>query len=537
VTPLAPRASAPPLPPPTGARSSAPPSLHDLPAFPLDEIEPDDVEEDEEDVAANHRSASDPVELPMKHGLGSKMVDSVRDVGESLRPFAERAKQRIGPLAGRAKGRLSPLAGRTKHWLTDRVAPKLEEGFAYVKANPKDPKVLLGLGGGALLILLLLIAVAAATGSKEPAAKETTEATEPKSSLAPAASVGAAKGVTSAVAVESRPASNAACRLTKEASRLAGKASKDVPLEIAVSSTGERARVGFATDAGSAQGLAVDLATLKVTQEFSAPTKGKVRAVVPLGAEGRSTYVVNGDGPGDKMHAWRTLSSQSLLVIGWAAGAISVGSQATDTPVAVWPLEGDDPPDAIRVASAGDLGQAVVFRRQGQIFGGMIDRDQKPRGDLVRIAGAGAPSGATVGTPVVATNPHAVAVAFADRASSSEPWGVRIGSVPLGSMPTQTRAFAVPSGGPGGAAIAPALAGLPDGRWLLVWTEGGGGDHDVRAQTLDAELRPKGAPFAVSHESNAGQGAVALAAGQGLVAYLTLTDQGYELWGAAVDCR
>jgi hypothetical protein len=133
---------------------------------------------------------------------------------------------------------------------------------------------------------------------------------------------------------------------------------------------------------------------------------------------------------------------------------------------------------------------------------------------------------------------QAVAVAFADRASSSEPWGLRIGTAPLGSLPTRTSAFAIPAGGPGGAAIAPAIAGLADGRWLLVWTEGSGGDHDVRAQTLDPELKPIGAPFAISHEGgNAGQGAVALSSGRGAIAYLALTGQGYEVWGAAVDCR
>src|SRR5262249_12586224 len=117
-------------------------------------------------------------------------------------------------------------------------------------------------------------------------------------------------------------------------------------------------------------------------------------------------------------------------------------------------------------------------------------------------------------------------------------WGIRIGSSSLGLFPAQTRALGVPPGGPGGAAIAPALAGLADGRFLLVWTEGGGGAHDVRAPTPDAELGPSGAPVTGSHgSSNAGQGAVALSGGQGMVAYLALTDQGYELWGAAVDCR
>jgi len=456
--------------------------------------------------------------------MGSKRADGLRAALDSLKPFAERAKKEIGPLAGRAKD-------NAKGWLTTKVVPRIREGFAYVKANPKDPKVLLSLGGAALLVLVLLIAVAAASGSKSPSGETDAKA-------AAQANESATKAGETA-AVENRAAHpRVACRLTKQAARLAGKASKDVPLEIAVNAAGDRARLGFATDAGVAQGLSIDLGSLKASQEFSSPARGKIRAVVPLGAEGKGTFVVNGDDAGDKVRAWRTLSSDSPIVIGWADGAIAVASKPTDAPVSVWPLEGDEPPDAIRVAGAGDVGQVVVFRRRGEIMGGIIDRDQKPRGSVVKIAGAGGPAGSPVGAPTVATNGRAVAVAFADRSSASEPWGVRVGTAKLGSMPAQTSGLAIPSGGPGGAAIAPALAGLGDGRWLIAWTEGSGGDHDVRAATLDADLRPVGAPFTVSHSgSNAGQGAVALSAGQGMVAYLTLTDQGYEVWGAGVDCR
>jgi hypothetical protein len=60
----------------------------------------------------------------------------------------------------------------------------------------------------------------------------------------------------------------------------------------------------------------------------------------------------------------------------------------------------------------------------------------------------------------------------------------------------------------------------------------------VRGMTLGADLAPVGAALTVSREgSNAGQGAVALRAGRGLVAYLSLTEEGYEAWGTSVDCR
>jgi GYF domain 2 len=511
-------------PPPVVASLEAhTPSVHDLPAFPLDEIEPDDIEEDDGDA----------VELPLKHGIGSKMIDGIRV-----------AKSSIVPLAGKAKDRISPVAGRTKEWFSTKVGPRVEQGFAYVKANPKDPKVLIGLGGAALLVLLLVVGIAVATGGKKDASADASETSQDsdskpkaKSNESTAVAPTAGKAVEPA-AVETRTARGGACKLTKEAVRLAGKASKEVPLEVAVNAAGDRARIGFATEAGAAQGLAVDLGTLKAVQEFSAPAKGKPRVVLPLGAEGKANFVVNADAPGDKVRAWRTLSNESLSVIGWADGAVAVASKSTDAPTSIWPLDGDDAPDAFRVASAGDMGQVVAFRRKGEIFGGTIDRDQKPRGNAVKVAGAGAPAGSQVGAPSVATNGHAVAITFADRAASSDPWGVRIGSANLGLFPTQTRGLAVPPGGPGGAAIAPAIAGLSDGRWMLVWTEGSGGDHDVRAETLDAELRPVGTPVTVSHgSSNAGQGAVALSGGLGMVAYLALTDQGYEVWGAAVDCR
>jgi hypothetical protein len=170
-------------------------------------------------------------------------------------------------------------------------------------------------------------------------------------------------------------------------------------------------------------------------------------------------------------------------------------------------------------------------------LGGIVDKQGKAKGSVVAIAGAGAPSGSPIGAPTLAASGSSIAVAFADRASNGDPWGIWIGAA-SGAIPAKTSPFAVPAGGPGRGAIAPALSALSDGRWLLVWTEGGGGDHDVRAQTLDKELKPTGPAFAVSHSgSNAGQAAVALSGGQGMIAYLALTNQGYELWGAAVDCR
>jgi hypothetical protein len=461
----------------------------DLPAFPLDEIDPDDE-----------------------------------------RPF--RPSQGAGP-ATSPSGHPATLDAQDQ-----KSDGSLRGVLAYIRANPKDPKLMVALGGGALLVVGLLGGFAAMSGAKSKGNDETSRpsigAADPASSAnaASSAALAAQSAQTSAKA-----AAATACHATGAPARRAEKASKDVPLELLVTSSGERVRLGFATSANAAQGVSVDLASLQVTPEFAKPPRDRLRAVIPFG-EDAPEFVAQLEGHADKLKAWRTISVDPTTVIGWSGSALAVADKANRASTQLWALEGADPIDVIRAAHTSDHGHAIVFRRHGAIHAGMIGSDRAAVGELTRIAGAGAPPGSPIGTPTIAVNGQSVAVAFADRASSDEPWSLRIGSAPLGSFPSTTTQFTVPPGGPGGAALAPALSGLPDGRWFLVWTEGSGGAHDVRGVTLGADLAPVGAALTVSREgSNAGQGAVALRAGRGLVAYLALTEEGYEVWGTSVDCR
>jgi hypothetical protein len=459
----------------------------ELPAFPLDEIDPDDE-----------------------------------------RPFR--------PSQGVALG--SPATGHPASFdASPNSSGSLRGMLAYIKANPKDPKLLAGLGGGAVLVVGLLWGMAAMSGAKRPGTDETSTA-PPVALPDPSANAAASGAPTpSALAAAPAPVNAAACRPMGTPARLAEKASKDIPLELLVSSSTEKAHLGFATAANAAHGVVVDLASLQVTPEFTKPPKEKLRAVLPFGDDAVE-FVAQVDGHSDKFRPWRIVSVDPPTVIGWSAVGVAVANKANQAPTALWSLEGNDPIETIRVAHTADGGHAIVFRRRGVIHGGTMGRDRAAVGEVTRIAGAGAPPGSPVGTPTVAVNEQSVAVAFADRASSDEPWSIRIGAAPLGSFPATTTPFVVPAGGPGGATLAPALSGLSDGRWLLVWTEGSGGNHDVRGVTLGADLAPIGSAFTVSREgSNAGQGAVALRAGRGLVAYLALTEEGYDVWGTGVDCR
>jgi hypothetical protein len=464
----------------------------DLPAFPLDEIDPDD-------------------ERPFRPSQGP---------GAATTPSGDPAT---------ADAQYQPSDG------------SLRGVLAYIRANPRDPKLLVALSGGAILVVGLLWAFAGMSGAKskesDETAKAASSAADPASS-ANAASAAAAVAASAKAAQESAKAAATACRLAGAPARLAEKASKDIPLELLVASSGERVRLGFATSINAAHGVSVDLSSLRVTPEFAKPPRDRLRAVIPLGMEDAPEFVAQLEGHADKLKAWRTISVEPHLVIGWSGSALGMADKASHAPTTLWALEGTDPIDVIRAVRTEDRGHAVVFRRHGAIYGGMIGPDRAPVGELTRIAGAGSPPGSPIGTPTVAVNGPAVAVAFADRASSDEPWGIRVGTAPVGSFPATTSPFVIPPGGPGGATLAPALSGLPDGRWLLVWTEGSGGAHDVRGVTLGADLAPVGPALTVSREgSNAGQGAVALRAGRGLVAYLALTEEGYEVWGTSVDCR
>src|SRR5260370_34324797 len=116
---------------------------------------------------------------------------------------------------------------------------------------------MLGFGGVALLVLVLLIVLAASSGGKSTSKAAKAE-TGSRSSESPASTPAR---VVEPAAAQHKTAPATACHLTKEAVRLAGDASKDVPLELDVDASGEVVRAGFAARAGTAQGPATELAS------------------------------------------------------------------------------------------------------------------------------------------------------------------------------------------------------------------------------------------------------------------------------------
>ncbi|MCC6213923.1 MAG: DUF4339 domain-containing protein [Polyangiaceae bacterium] len=350
--------------------------------------------------------------------------------------------------------------------------------------------------------------------------------------VAPAAPTTAAPAETAArapVEAPSAPASPAACALARQSRRLAAEVEPGTVPQLGAGPADANVLVGW-LERGRAQGHEVSPATLDHDRRFDERAPRGARAVVPMPATGSRFYV---EARGGALGAPRTVAAARRFAIGLHAGGVA-RSVEDGAPEVLWADVGREITEP-RVATTA-RGHAVAFRRGGMggsIELGWLEPDGTKRSALAPVRDAGA----LLGTPVVAASETAALVAFASRPDKSSRWGIRLAVGPAGGAPGSAVAFSLPSGGPGGEALAPALSPLPGGRWLLAWTEGSTGGYQVRAQTLDAGLGVVGPPLTLSQDgANAGQ-AVAWTQGEHVVvAYLVKSGKKQELWVASVRC-
>src|SRR6478736_4194574 len=141
---------------------------------------------------------------------------------------------------------------------------------------------------------------------------------------------------------------------------------------------------------------------------------------------------------------------------------------------------------------------------------------------------ASAPEGRATDTasPSSATTPSGPA---GSPPSADGNWQIRIGRAKTGTVPASTSVIPLPKGGPGGDAFAPDIAGLPDGRWVMVWTEGAAGSRAIRAQTFTHDFTPLGDPIALSPPAgNFGQGMLGVVSGYAAAVFLSKGASSYE---------
>jgi hypothetical protein len=305
---------------------------------------------------------------------------------------------------------------------------------------------------------------------------------------------------------------------------------------------GDGIALGFAPADHEAAAVRIDLDSLATTASASAHSAEPIRRVRAALAKNALGVAVDADAPQDRVRGRGTLPLDPPLQAG-AVGSDLVWTRPGESPAGkVWSVDQSlEDLDALRGASettASGTTTAIAFRRGSSIWMGVATGSDalSPRGALSHVDGLGT----KIGSPAVAIGEGVVMIAWADRASADEPWRVRIASMKVGDPPGQPVSFAPPPGGPGGHVMSPALAALPGGRFLLVWTEGPASHQRVRGVTLTRSGQPIGTPLEISNESvNSGQGQVAVTGApgaRGVVAFLAATENGFELAMRPIAC-
>lgn len=322
------------------------------------------------------------------------------------------------------------------------------------------------------------------------------------------------------------------CWVSRQPVRWAPAADKSVPFDLSQARPGVFA-LGYARSENTAAGLEIDAASGEVTEKLSSDTDSPIERVSPsLDAAG---FVIITEAQASSVAPVAHVPHpQKPFFVGVGGAAVTSSEKLpAASPAVLFPMQGEGDANAVRVQALGDQGYAIVYRKGMSIWGGVIDSAQKPSSGLVQIEG----SGGAVGKPSAGFNGKEFAVIFADRPAPGSSYEMRLGVSPAGSLPTSTSVIPLPKGGPGGDAFSPDIAGLPDGRWLLVWTEGSPGNRAIRAQTLAPDRTPLGDPIALSPPAgNFGQGVLGVTEGYVSVVFLSQGKAGYELWGAMLQC-
>lgn len=294
----------------------------------------------------------------------------------------------------------------------------------------------------------------------------------------------------------------------------------------------DRAAVGFAETRKKATGLVITPSTLDAQPAFKKGAEQALRSVVPLVASGKESFSALTDSEALKQP--RAVDGAKPFVLGVGEDAL-VRAVGDDPPSALWSLPPKTALSELRVASNA-RGHLVTFR-----LGGLNGKEMvgflNPSGDRQsELEALDAPK--LVGAPFAALGAEHWVVAFAARDSAEEPWHVELVTGAFGDPRGTRKRFEAPPGGLGGGQIAPSIAPIDRGHWLLQWTEGQPGTYQVRALVLDPKLDPSGDVLVVSPKgASSGQGALYFAGERAVSLYIQTIGGHDELWATTLNCR
>lgn len=383
-------------------------------------------------------------------------------------------------------------------------------------------------GGGALAVLVVLglgslVAKVAGGSSDAPTSSASAAPTNPPSATAATASASAVPTVAPPIATK-----DVACTVTADEKTIATHTM--IASGVEARAAGGGIALGFASTAKEATLTIVDPTTLAAGTTTHGRSADPVRRVVALS----SGIAIDVDRKGDKLQGRRAVAGDPAIDLGSDGSNLAWAPHGTDKTIALFPLGGTGPVEALRGERAGSTG-FVAFRQGTSIYVGAWAGDPLvPSGSLAKLDGLGP----KVGSPALAVRDGTAFVVWADRAADAEPWGLRWVVVRAGKAPSAPKKFGVPAGGLGEHAMSPGVAALGPGRWLLSWTEGPTSSHQVRAVVVDDDGVVHGSALTVSAEGvNAGQGQAAVGSdGKGVVAFLAGSGKNFDVVARGIAC-
>jgi hypothetical protein len=288
---------------------------------------------------------------------------------------------------------------------------------------------------------------------------------------------------------------------------------------VEVASTPDRLALGFALDEHKGLVVGLDPSTMAATATAHDRTTDTLRRVVPVLTPGVDLGIfletTHSHGALEDAHP---VSADPPFYLGVAHHKLAWARSIAAASRGLWDVDGDTPVEAMHVVPLEGGGYAIAFRQAAAVYLGALQADLSPNGALSKVMGLGP----QIGAPSLAAGAHDVLVAWPDRPGPTSPWGIRWLHWKPGNEPEPPTAFPVPAGGGGGPTHGSSLGALEGGRFVIVWTEGRGTSHEVRAEALDQMGEPVGSALTVSAEGvNAGGGMPILTPdGRGAVVFL-----------------
>jgi hypothetical protein len=329
------------------------------------------------------------------------------------------------------------------------------------------------------------------------------------------------------------------CLMKRAPARWAPAASKSIPFEVAPTPAGKLA-IGYAMNAQRMSGMVVDPDT-GIIEERREPPKlpYPLSRVVPvIDAEQNVLFASTRETQeGVENAVW--VSAAKPFVVGFKTGECVALDEPEAEPVSLWPVEGGGTPNALRTLSVPGKGTAIAYRHDNKSWYGWLGEDRS----VVHTVKAVESTAVESGKPMIAHNGESLSLVYAERPEKGQPAVIRWARSPIGEPLGEAATVELTPGGPGADAIAPAIAGLTGGRWLLMWTEGERGAQRVlRAQTYDREGKPIGEALRVSPATGSfGQGTVGVKEESAAVVFLLAARKGYrrvyEIWGTVLQCQ